>query len=624
MIPDPGAAERSSSGRGAVSFFPYVDLGDAFQPFLALRQGLGFLPDLFRAQTLLPRAIESEARVAGALLLKTASLTRIQKESILVAISAAHENIYCVTAHVHLLETLGMPDERIDQVATDYRAAGLPAGDVALLDFACKLSGRPTSISRADFDALRRHGFADGPILEAVLITALTEFLCTLSTGLGAEPDFQPRDVRPARRWWLGTAAGTGPGVGGHDTPGPFLRAIDMPAGSFPPFAFFRDRFGFVPNIFRAQTLRPDIVEAEAHMVGTVLLTEDVLSRTRKEYILLVVSAANLNTYCVAVHCEMLRALGVPEEISDQIAVDHRRAALPEADGALLDCALKLARRPREFSKADIEALRRHGFSETQILEAVIMTSLTNFLNTLQMGLGTIPDFPPKRVVSGGTTDRPRPASARGDGEGDTRSLPGDDDTHLVEQVRRGDITAFENLVRRHHRRVYRTLMGITGNHEEAEDGVQNTFLKAFEHIGRFEGASRFSTWLTRIAINEGVQRLRQRRDTESLDAPTVVGADEEEPFRPGDLQAWTEDPEQLYSRAEIRARVEKELMGLPAEYRLAVILRDIERLSIDEAAAAMGLGGPTFKTRLSRARLMLREALAPHFARGGGSHARD
>src|SRR5438093_13195660 len=103
MIPDAGAAERSSSGRGAVSFFSDVDLGDTFQPFLALRQGLGFLPGLFRAQTLLPRAIESEARIAGALLLKTASLTRIQKESILVAISAAHENIYCVTAHVHLL-----------------------------------------------------------------------------------------------------------------------------------------------------------------------------------------------------------------------------------------------------------------------------------------------------------------------------------------------------------------------------------------------------------------------------------------------------------------------------------------------------------------------------------------
>ena len=73
-----------------------------------------------------------------------------------------------------------------------------------------------------------------------------------------------------------------------------------------------------------------------------------------------------------------------------------------------------------------------------------------------------------------------------------------------------------------------------------------------------------------------------------------------------------------------MRARVEKELMELPAKYRLPVILRDIERLSIDEAATAMGLGGPTFKTRLSRARLMLREALAPHFARGGGSHARD
>jgi RNA polymerase sigma-70 factor (ECF subfamily) len=204
-------------------------------------------------------------------------------------------------------------------------------------------------------------------------------------------------------------------------------------------------------------------------------------------------------------------------------------------------------------------------------------------------------------------------------------SAPGkDSDAHLVDKARRGDTAAFEDLVRRHHRRVYRTLMGITGHHEDAEDGSQNAFLKAFEHIGDFEGASRFSTWLTRIAINEGVERLRRRKDMESLDVPAVAGADEEEPFRPGDLQAWTDDPEQLYSRAEMRVRVEKELARLPAKYRLAVILRDLEHLSTDEAAAAMELGQATFKTRLARARLMLREALAPHFVRGGGSTPRD
>src|SRR2546422_6538695 len=111
-----------------MSFFSEKEPGSSFEPFLQLRQGLGFVPSLFRAQALLPRAIESEARIAGTLLLKTTSLTRIQKESILLAISAAHENTYCATTHAHFLETLGMPEEEIERIATDYRAAGLPQG----------------------------------------------------------------------------------------------------------------------------------------------------------------------------------------------------------------------------------------------------------------------------------------------------------------------------------------------------------------------------------------------------------------------------------------------------------------------------------------------------------------
>ncbi|HEY3124602.1 MAG TPA: peroxidase-related enzyme, partial [Thermoanaerobaculia bacterium] len=386
-----------------MSYFSQVDLGGTFEPFLRLREGLGFVPNLFRAQSLLPRVIEAEARIAGSVLLKEGALSRVQKESLLLVISAAHENTYCVTAHARLLATLGLSRDQIDRLAADYRDAGLSPQEKALLGFACKLSGRPTSITRADLDGLRRSGFSDEQILEAVLMTGLTEFLCTLSTGLGSHPDFEPLPIRPARRWQIGgaPAAKEAPVADReHDTSRPYLRTADMNERTFPPFAFFRDRFGFVPNIFRAQTLRPDIVEAEAHVVGTVLLSDDVLSRTRKEYILLVISAANLNTYCVAVHCEMLRALGVATETSDQIAIDHRRAPISEADRVLLDFALKLARRPLEFSGDDIEGLRRHGFSETQVLEAVVMSSLTNFLNTLQMGLGTVPDFPPKLVFT--------------------------------------------------------------------------------------------------------------------------------------------------------------------------------------------------------------------------------
>ncbi len=125
----------------------------------------------------------------------------------------------------------------------------------------------------------------------------------------------------------------------------PYLHAEPKDPATFAPFKFFLESFGFVPNLFRAQTLRADVLEAEAFAVGHVVLTDNLLTRTQKESILLVVSAANLNTYCVAVHCEFLRALGVPVESSDQIAVDHHQAGLTDADCALLDMTLKLATR---------------------------------------------------------------------------------------------------------------------------------------------------------------------------------------------------------------------------------------------------------------------------------------
>ena len=190
-------------------------------------------------------------------------------------------------------------------------------------------------------------------------------------------------------------------------------------------------------------------------------------------------------------------------------------------------------------------------------------------------------------------------------------------DSVLVSRVQKGELAAFEELVHRHQRRVYRTLLGITGNHEEAEDGAQNAFLKAYLHLGDFQGASRFSTWLLRIAINEGLERLRRRRNLESLD---VEDSESEEGFRPRQIQAWEDNPEQLYAKTEMRQMVEQEIMKLPAIYRLVVMLRDVEELSTEEAAEALGLGIPAVKTRLLRGRLMLREALAPRFMRPLGA----
>jgi RNA polymerase sigma-70 factor, ECF subfamily len=183
-------------------------------------------------------------------------------------------------------------------------------------------------------------------------------------------------------------------------------------------------------------------------------------------------------------------------------------------------------------------------------------------------------------------------------------------DLDLVARARQGEVGAFETLFRRHHRGVYRTLLGITGRPEDAEDAVQTAFLKAFQHLDQFQGASRFSTWLTRIAINEGLGRMRQHGRLESLEVE-----DEEGEFMPRNVRSWDDDPEALRSRAQARELVEKEILKLPAKYRVAVILRDIQQLPAEEAAQLLGLGVPTLKTHLLRGRLQLREALAPHFA---------
>lgn len=596
-----------------MSLLPQPALPDSFPPYDAFQQNFGFVPAIFRAQSLLPRVIEAEAQVAGAVLLAPGALTRVQKETILLTLASRHRNVYCVTAHLHFLQELGVPTHQLDVLARDYHDAGLSSTDAALLDFALKLGSEPASLHRGDIETLRANGLTDEQILEAVLMTALTNFLCTLSAGLDVAPDFESSSIRFSNQNPLETVAR----AQAVATSGPYLRAVPRDPQEFPPFAFFQEKFGFIPNIFRAQTLRPDVVEAEAFTVGTVLLTDDVLSRVRKEFILLVISAANLNTYCVAVHCEMLRGLGLPADVSDQIAVDHHLADLSQADKALLDAALKVARRSPAFGLADVEGLRSHGFTDHQILEAVVMSSLTNFLNTLQVGLGTVPDFHPRRVFAAGVNllDGQAHPTPQGKGGGEPT---GDSDADLVAGAKRGDRASFEALVRGHHRRLYRILLCITGNTADAEDATQTAFLKAFQHLRDFEGRARFGTWLTRIAINEGLECVRTRRPMESLSPEEEDG----EHFRPRLVLAWADDPEQLYQREELRAVVERAVASLPMRYRMAVLLRDLEQLSTAEAAVALGLGIPTLKTHVLRGRLMLREALAPHFIPRTGAAA--
>jgi RNA polymerase sigma-70 factor, ECF subfamily len=198
---------------------------------------------------------------------------------------------------------------------------------------------------------------------------------------------------------------------------------------------------------------------------------------------------------------------------------------------------------------------------------------------------------------------QPRPTSDAG--------APEDPDAVLVAQVQSGDTNAFEDLVRRHSRRVFGVLAGVLGNIDDARDATQDVFLKAFEHIDSFQGRSKFSTWLISIAINTGTELLRRRRPTETLDE-----ADDDEGFRPRQIQSWADNPEQALAASQVRNLVRDGVLRLPQKYRTALILRDINQLSTEEAAAALGLSVPAMKARVLRGRLMLRESLAPHFIR--------
>jgi uncharacterized peroxidase-related enzyme len=160
-----------------------------------------------------------------------------------------------------------------------------------------------------------------------------------------------------------------------------------------------REKFGFLPNFFAAQTERPDLINAQLVMSDDLQLHDGALSRKQKEYIFLVCSAANLSTYCVTAHCEMLRMMHVEGPEPEQIAVDHLHAKISVSDKALLNFCAKLNNQGSKIASSDVEALRTYGFNEQQILEAVLMVGWAKFANTVAFGLGTVPDFQNRRVA---------------------------------------------------------------------------------------------------------------------------------------------------------------------------------------------------------------------------------
>jgi RNA polymerase sigma-70 factor (ECF subfamily) len=185
-------------------------------------------------------------------------------------------------------------------------------------------------------------------------------------------------------------------------------------------------------------------------------------------------------------------------------------------------------------------------------------------------------------------------------------------DVALVERSKAGDTAAFEQLVRQYDRQIFRTAQHITQNREDAEDITQDVFFKAFQKLEQFQGNSKFSTWLVRIAVNESLMRLRKRKTSKTVSMDQDV--ETSEGSIPRDFAEWRPNPEQNYSQSELAEILRKTIAGLPPGFRTVFTLRDIENLSTEETAEALGLSVPAVKSRLLRARLQLRERLSRYF----------
>jgi RNA polymerase sigma-70 factor (ECF subfamily) len=182
-----------------------------------------------------------------------------------------------------------------------------------------------------------------------------------------------------------------------------------------------------------------------------------------------------------------------------------------------------------------------------------------------------------------------------------------DRERELVARARAGDRDAFEQLVLLHADRLYAVVLRMSGEPDEAEELVQETFLRAWRNVDRFEGRSQFFTWLYRIAINEA-RRSHARRGTRPQSAPLADAA--------ADIPDERQAPHERAQAHELRWALERAILQLPIEQRMPLVLRDVEGLTTEEAAAVMDLGEAAFKSRLHRARMAVREAVEHYVAR--------
>jgi RNA polymerase sigma-70 factor (ECF subfamily) len=187
----------------------------------------------------------------------------------------------------------------------------------------------------------------------------------------------------------------------------------------------------------------------------------------------------------------------------------------------------------------------------------------------------------------------------------------------LLRRVRDGEHEFFYELIHPYERRVYAATFAILRNPADAEDAAQEALLKALKHIRQFRAEAKFSTWLIQIAVNEA--RMRRRKEhadrTEPIDNPG-----EQENYTPRDFADWREIPSEVLERKEVREKLTGALASLGQIYREVFVLRDIQQLSIEETSKALGISTASVKTRLLRARLMLRDLLSPGLGGDWGS----
>ncbi len=194
----------------------------------------------------------------------------------------------------------------------------------------------------------------------------------------------------------------------------------------------------------------------------------------------------------------------------------------------------------------------------------------------------------------------------------ETQPLPAREETPIVDRARLGDAAAIREIIRQNNRRLFRVARAVLRDDSEAEDVVQETYVRAFIHLDGFQGHAALSTWLTRIALNEALMRRRRRRPTIGID--TLAETDETEiPMAPSPAPG----PEIAYARTETRELLQRAIDSLAEPFRLVLILRDVEGMSVEETAAQLDIRAETVKTRLFRARRMLRAYLQAEFAAG-------